>query len=207
MMPRIFLLIHIILSGTLSIFMAGCATTEPSRFYALSPMPATCSETQPDRIKNDISFGIGPIKIPDYLDRPQIVTRGNQNEITLAEFDRWAGQLKDNLLRILSENLSILLATDRISLYPWTASMPIDYQIVIEVIQFDGMLGGDVTLVAIWSVVRGDNNEVLVMKKASFIETAGAQSYAEMVAAQSRALESLSREISSAILATPQKTQ
>lgn len=179
--------------------MAACASTESARFYALSSSAGSISESTANNIPGDITIGIGPISIPDYIDRPEIVTRNNQNEMTLAEFDRWAGDLEESVSNIISENLSILLSTDRIAVYPWKGSLPIDYQVEADVVQFDGTLGGSVTLIARWRIIQCSTKELLVMKKSKITESAGAQSYEAMVAAQSRALSNLSREISIAI--------
>ncbi len=181
------------------ILLAGCASTEPSRFHNLTPMPGSSAETQAEYDENDIAIGIGPVNIPDYLDREQIVTRNNQNEIELGEFNRWAGELQENVAGILFENLSHLLSTDRVSLYPWRGTTPIDFQIEVEILQLDGEMGGNVLLVSHWTILGGDNQKVLMMKKSSFTEPSGAQGYNAFVAAQSRALENLSRQISLAI--------
>ena len=64
-------------------------------------------------ISKGLTIGVGPIRFPDYLDRPGIVTRSSGNTIEIAEFDLWAGSLKDDFMRILAENLSILLGTEK----------------------------------------------------------------------------------------------
>ena len=73
--------------------------------------------------------------------------------------------------------------------------MPIDYQVEVEIYQFDGELGGDLSLTARWTIFGGKDNKVLVMKKTNFTEPAGSPGYEAMVAAQSRALMHLSRDI------------
>ncbi len=188
----------IMLVISFSIF-AGCASTKSSSFYALSSIPNSTSDISLDAADSDITIGIGPIKIPDYLDRPQIVMRDNQNEITVSEFDRWAGQLKDSVANVLSENLSIILSTDRVVLYPWRGSIPLDYQIEVEVIQFDGKPGGDVALIARWMVIEGKSKKVLTIKRSSIKEAAGGKSYTAFVAAQSRSLLNLSQEIATTV--------
>jgi len=187
------------LFGILLMLLAGCAGTEPSRFYMLTSIPGSDAEILSETVAQDVSVGVGPINIPDYLDRQPIVTTSNQHGIKLSEFDRWAGSLKDDFSRVLSENLSILLSTDRVSLFPWRGSMPMDYQIGVEVIQFDGELGGDVSLIARWAIFGGNTKKMLVMKKSSFIEPAGAKGYEALVAAQSRAIGLLSRDMAIAV--------
>jgi len=184
---------------TLLLLLSGCAVrgTVPSRFYTLTPLgPDTepLSET-PER---EASLGIGPVMIPDYLDRQQIVTR-SQNNIELSEFNRWAGTLTDNFSRVLSENLSILLSTERVVLFPRRGSAPLDYEIAVDVIRFDGELGGNVYLIARWGIYDTKKEETLAVRKSSIIEPVGTKGYKALVAAQSRALAGLSRDIAVAV--------
>ena len=185
--------------GVLFLLLAGCAGTEPSRFYTLAPMPGTDAKILSQAESQALSIGVGPVRMPDYLDRQPIVTTSNQHRIKLSEFDRWAGSLKDDFSRVLSENLSILLSTNRVSLFPWRRSMVIDYQVEVEVYQFDGELGGDASLMACWTIFGGKDNKALAMKKTSFTEPAGSPGCEAMVAAQSRALMHLSRDIAVAV--------
>jgi uncharacterized lipoprotein YmbA len=145
------------------------------------------------------SIGIGPISIPYYLDRPQIVTRGASNEFTLAEFDRWGEPVGDNLKRALAANLSILLCTKTIAFFPWRGGIPVDYRIEMEVLRFDGSLGGNVSLDAWWMVSGGDGKKILASKRSTLTEAVGGQDYKSLVSAESRALGTLSREIAETI--------
>jgi len=184
----------------------GCtATTKPSRFYALSSVATSGIETEAEMHGHGVAIGVGPIKLPEHLDRPQIVTRSSNNQLQLAEFDRWAGPLQDDFSRILAENLSILLSTDRVSLYPWRRSVPIDYQVMVDVSRFDAELGGNTLLIARWTVFRGSDKKVLFMERSRINEASRAQGYEAIVAAQSRALGQLSREIADAIKAISRK--
>jgi len=187
------------LVGILLVLMAGCASTEPSKFYTLTPMPGSDAGVLSETGTQNLCVGVGPITIPDYLDRQQIVTSSKQNEIKLSEFHRWAGSLSDNFARVLSENLSVQLSTDRVFLFPWRGPMPIDYQIGVEVIQFDGELGGNASLIARWGIFNVKEEKVVLIKKSSFSEAAGAQGYEALVAAQSRAIGLLSRDITVAV--------
>jgi len=85
-----------ILLIVLSLILAGCAKTPPSRFYTLSPLSGSEAKAGAEKEDHDLTIGVGPITLPDHLDRPQIVTRESSNVIELAEFDRWAGSLKEN---------------------------------------------------------------------------------------------------------------
>jgi hypothetical protein len=185
-------------------FMAGCASTEPARFYLLHSIPDAETEKTAATSKNGITVGIGPVELPAYLDRPQIVTRISKNELNLDEFGQWAEPLSHSFSRILSENLSLLLSTEHIFSYPWSSSTQVDYQVTVEVTRFDGTPGDSVTLNARWAILKGGKKEVLVKRKSSYRQPASGKSYEALVSAKSQALADLSREIADKIKALSQ---
>jgi uncharacterized protein len=180
-----------------SLLVLGACASTPSRFYVLNPLsasetvPATAAERGP-------VIGVGPITLPKYLDRPQIVTRSGRNQLTLAEFDRWAEPLQDNVSRVLAENLARHIPTDHILLHPWPRSAPVDYQVAVEVRQFDGWLGGESTLLARWSILDGAERE-LFNRMAHLHAPSGGQGYEAMVVVMNQMIDTLSRDIATAI--------
>jgi hypothetical protein len=148
------------------------------------------------------AIAVGPVMLPGYLDRPQIVTRRGRHEIELGEFDLWSEPLKDGAARALGENLAILLRTDRVALLPWRGSLRAQYQVAVDVARFEGAAGADVTLEARWRILSGDGKE-LALRRSTVTEAVGAPDYGAMVAAMSRALGALSRDIATAITDLP----
>ncbi len=88
---------------------------------------------------------------------------------------------------------------DRVVPYPWPGSVDVTYQVLVDVYRLDGVLGEKAWLDAQWSVQSKKDKNVLMLKRATFVEPAGGPSYEALVAAQSRALGNLSREIASAL--------
>ena len=187
------------------VFLSGCARTPTAKFYTLRSLVDAETEGPGTPVDGGVTVGLGPIVFPSYLDRPQIVTRVSPNEVALAEFHRWASSLKDDFSNKLARNLSILLATDRVALYPWTSRTPIEVQVKIDVVRFDGQLGKHVVLEAAWAVFGEDPTSPLLSSGSTITETAGAKGYEGLVAAQSRAVAGLSREIAGAIRALPRR--
>lgn len=178
---------------------SGCGGSQPSRFYLIHSVAA--GEILPGQTacRPDLSLGIGPVSLPEYLDRPQIITRTGRNELVLAEFDRWAEPLSDSFTRVLAENLSRMLGTDRVFIYPWPRTTQVDCQVAVEVNHFEGFPGGRAQLSAWWTIY-GDNEKTILMRKQSEIaEPVGSGSPEDLVAAQSRVLAAFSREIALAI--------
>jgi len=195
---RSFLLISLCLLLTL-----GCASSKPSRYYILSPIQKAEKGVEAKASGPSLTIGVGPIEFPGYLDRLEIVTRTSSNEIEFTDFDFWADSLQENFSRVLIENLSILLPTEQILLLPRLKPIPFDYQIVMEVIRFDGAFGGEATLIARWAVFGAKDKKMLLVRKSSMAEPSKAKGYEALVAAQSRAVEHLSREIAEAIQNLP----
>jgi uncharacterized lipoprotein YmbA len=144
-------------------------------------------------------MGVGPVAVPEYLNRTQIVTRTGENQLELAEFDRWAEPLQKNLSRVLVLNLSTLLSTDRVALHPWNRSTPMDYQVIVDVARFEAGTDRTTSLLARWSIVDGASREALLVRKSSFREPIADGGYEATVASMSRAVAALSREIAGAV--------
>lgn len=104
--------------GVLVLVLSGCASTPPTRFFILSPFAG--SERIGARMgERCFAIGIGPVKIPEYLNQPEIVTRITPNELSLDEFAKWAEPLEDSFSHTLAENLSSLLCIQSIAFFPW----------------------------------------------------------------------------------------
>ncbi len=187
------------LSGIILIFLSGCASTGTSRFYTLNSINSADIQEKISLADNSIAIGIGPVEIPDYLDRPQIVTRTSRNELKLSDFNRWAGSLKSDISRVLAKNLSALLSINNVYVYPWKSYIPVKYQVIIDITGFDGTPGGAVLFKANWSIVGENGEKALLSDSSSFSEPINGQGYNALVAAESRILEIFSRDIAAAI--------
>ncbi|MGB8992834.1 MAG: PqiC family protein [Desulfobaccales bacterium] len=187
-----------------AIFLGGCRSQTP-RFYTLSPLQEDQVISKRKSPVQNAVIGIGPVKLADYLDQSMIVTRTSDNQAVKAEYDRWVGSFKDDFMNVLADNIGFLLSTERIYLYPWRLSVPIDYQVVLDVVRCDGRLGDAAWLEARWSIFGGPEKKLLKMNRSSIHEPVRGADYAALVAAQSRALAKLSQEIAEAIQGTGKK--
>ncbi len=177
-----------LLSGVLAL--TGCAGSESVRYYVLSATPAG----PVGAAVRDIPVGVGPVEFPEYLDRPQIMTRTSQNELSMADFDRWAESLKDNTIRVLAENLATLLPSQRVVTYPWKRATPVDYQVTVQVSRFDRLEQGESVLAVRWRVLDGGGGELL-SQTSTYRETPSGPDYPATVAAMNRNLEAFSRDV------------
>lgn len=189
--------------GLLVIILAGCASSPSSKFYQLNSLQNSTSITRDVSPEQNIIIAIGPVRIPDYLDRPQIVTRAGKNELKLSEFDRWAGSLESDVTRVLVEDISGLLPADRFSVIRWipyaVGRVPISCRVEVLVDRFEGTLRDSVLPKAQWNVFSHDRS--LLLKMESLIrEQINGNGYDALVAAMSSALERLSRDVSEGIM-------
>src|SRR5262249_47302329 len=180
----------------------GCASSPPTRLYVFPSL--TGAETAPPAAPRDLTIGVGPVTLHPYLDRPQIVTRANRARLILGEFDQWGAPLHDSVTRSLAENLSLLVPTDRVMLHPWSRTTMPDYQVTVDVLQFDASPGGEVILEARWEILNADD-KVLVIRKSRLTAVAGSHEYEATVTAMGRTLDALSREIAAALLTIAQQ--
>ena len=131
--------------------------------------------------------------VPDYLDRPQIVTILDDYRLHIAEFDRWAQPVTESVIRVLTDDLTRLLGTERVSRYPWPTATEVDVAVEIDILELVGTLGETVVIEARWRITA--DGEILVVRRTTIEEPCEGPDYAALVAAQSRALGTFSREI------------
>ncbi len=187
--------------GVLVLVFSGCASTPPTRFFILSPIAG--SERIGARMgERCFAIGIGPVKIPEYLNQPDVVTRLTQNEVRVDEFVKWVEPLENNISRALAENLSSLLCIRSIVIFPWRGQSLMDYRIDVQVIRMDGKLVESAVLDVSWSIADNTDRKKspLLTKRSIYKEPTGGGDYGAFVSAQSRNLASLSKEIAEAIL-------
>ena len=184
-----------------AIFMlSGCRSAAPPvEFYTLAPLTGMPEEQKTVELNDTLAVGVGPVEIPKINDRQQIVTRTGPNKINVEEFHRWAGSLYEDFLRVLTVNLSVLLHTNLVEAYPWEDYFDPGYRVFMQVHQFDGQLGEHVVLDATWTITGREAKEILLVRKSQMKEPVQDMSYEAFVAAKSRILADLSREIAHAI--------
>ena len=193
----------------MSLSLTGCSSFFPkptpnsSKIFVLfSPFQA--AERQDSDHSGQISLGVGPVRLPGYLDRREIVTRVAQNRFDLSENDRWAEPLDENFTHVLAQNLSILLGSDRIIAYPWPLDKRLRYRVEIEVFRFEVNSAGEAQLSARWSVIDQTGKSASNLKESLLARPAKEKSTDGSVAALSETVADLSREIAQAVIASLQ---
>ncbi|MHC5066585.1 MAG: PqiC family protein [Planctomycetota bacterium] len=173
----------------------GCGSTPPTSFYMLEAIHA---EAEPSKAElTGMSLGVGPVELPHYLDRPELVYRSGTALVEFAEFDQWAEPLQDGFTRVLAENLAYLVPARRTVAFPWRRAVNIDYQVVLQVAAFEADESNRLSLVVRWAIVTPDGEE-RVRRESRITEATETGSNEDTVNAMSRSIAELSREIAEA---------
>jgi uncharacterized lipoprotein YmbA len=194
----VLIIAFIILGGCL-----GKGTQKATRFYLLQPIPGISSGERASVEGEGVMLAIGPVRVREYLSRPEIVTRTQENKIIVHDFHSWGEPLDKNFTAVLGANLSNLLSTDRIVFFPWRRRPNLDYQIVVDVMRFEGDLGGEASLIAHYYILHVGESEEEARRmgiwKSSFSRQTKDDSYQALVSAMSELVGDFSREVAEKI--------
>lgn len=167
--------------------LGACGTTPQSDYYRLS------SDAAPGR-GDSPSLGIGPIEIPEYLNRNTLIYQTGANQLRVANFERWAEPLQQGLNRVLTLNLSGRLDTQNVRPFPWPTSDRPELAVQVWVLALDAS-EDSVTLVAEWRLWQPVTGGELTRRISRISEPVTAASGIEASAGFSLLLARLSDEI------------
>ena len=170
----------------------GCGSSPPVRYYALEPLPP--GDTKESTTS---SVGVGPIKFPEYLKRPQIVSRSTSSEITIAEFDRWVEAVDIAMPRIVAMNLDVLLESVLVITFPFGGGLvDVDYRVVGQVARFDVDQTGQAVLDVQWAILAADGTDVTAPRRDRYqARVVSAGDYGSVVAALNETVDAWSRDM------------
>ncbi len=144
------------------------------------------------------AIAVGPITLPEMVDRPQLVVRVAANRVEILEAQRWAEPLKDEIPRLVARNLGRLLGSNRVSSYRQFAGAAPDYRVLLDIVRFDCLPGREVTVEAAWSLRRHAGGAAR-HGRSLLREQVQGEGYEPLVAALQRALVGLSGDLARAV--------
>ena len=180
----------------LSVLIAGCGASPPIQYYMLNSGVVTGKERP--HLAPNLSVGLGPITLPEIIDRPQLVVRTNTNRVVVADTHRWAGLLKNEIPRVITENLSRILGSTNIRYYPQHGSDTAETRIHVNIQRFESVLGKTATIDAIWTIQRAGSTGRQI-DSVHVQESVPDESYDAVVAAYGRAVFAVSQAIASTL--------
>lgn len=181
------------------LLLAGCSAVSEKKTYFYSLSPIVEVPTNSPAPSSDFSLGLGPMAFPKLLDRPQIITRSGDNKIEREEFHQWGGSLEQEFLQVLVDNLETLTRSSRIYIYPWDSRRRPKYQVRLTVSRFDGKPGKQVQLRVRWQLLGERGKSEIKVQQSLITEPVSGTTFSDYVAAQSRAIAQLAREIKAAL--------
>jgi uncharacterized lipoprotein YmbA len=193
---------RLLAAGLMVVAGAGCVSIlspqpDRSKFFVLTPSadsapPASGAAAGP-------SIGLGPVRLPPYLDRDEIARRVDPNQVQYSQTDRWAEPLESNFRRVLQRDLAGRLSDAQFVGYPWFRTTSIDYRIEVEVEHFEGNQNGDVNLIADWTIKDGKTGKLLVSQHSAIDKPSKGAASPAVVAALSSSVDELSDQIATAM--------
>ncbi|MBE9526387.1 MAG: membrane integrity-associated transporter subunit PqiC [Proteobacteria bacterium] len=174
-------------------FSSGCSfVSKPANFYLLTPI---ADNNDKSFTKENWIIGVGPIALTEHLQRKQIISHAHINQLKIEEFERWAGELDNNISSVISENLGTLMNTKVILIYPWNETINLDYQVEINIRYFSVDENNNVKLIAVWSILDTKNNKLFYIKRSEIISPVMGHTINDQINAQNQALLELSKNI------------
>ncbi len=184
--------------GGCSVLSSFQAKPDPTRFFVLA---ATAGATKVGSLAAGRTVGLGPIEIPGYLQRPELIVRESPTEIRPSTFDRWSEPVDKGIARVLSQNLAAELGLERVTLFPWYSNQEPSYQVRIDFLSFEPLASREARVEVRWDVRRlGEPAGARVRREGVITQPIGSDDGAAAVTALSKALSELARDVASAVL-------
>jgi uncharacterized lipoprotein YmbA len=183
----------IVIAATL--LLGACASSPDVRFYTLDTMPADAGVKTTGK-----TIGLGPLRIPDYLKRPQIVTQESGNQLNIAEYDRWAEPVERVFARTLVTNVDALLNSAIVIQFPYNAMLEPDIRVIGRVQRFDADETGTAILSIQWGAVDGKGGSLIAPRRGNYKATINdPKDYGSIVRALSQTVELLSKDMAATL--------
>lgn len=189
------------LLGAVIVMLSGCATSPLTRYYLLEAGGYAQGERRDCSEESTTVIGIGPIDIPRYLDRPQIVTMVGANEMTFSELDQWGEPFKDGIARVIAQELQTLLCAE-VRDDPWQRSGRAQYRLKVTVSRLEGTFGGEAVLAVHWILTEERTRQVLLARDAHLSAAVKTPDYHGLIAAYSDLIAAFSRTVAETMAET-----
>lgn len=120
----------------LAILLSACLHSPRKQYFALSAaMPAATTGSQ--AVSAQQTIGIGPIKIPEYLQLSRIAYWKTAQQLAYADNGFWAEPLEQGITRVLALNLQAAHPQARVMQFPWRQSQQPTLVVRVEIQRLD----------------------------------------------------------------------
>lgn len=179
----------------LSLFLlSACGGGAGEKYYRLSATAAAARGSS----ASGLSVAVGPVSLPTYIDRPEMVFASGRNEFQIPTNALWVGSLQENISRVVAENLGRLLGSNNVRTSLGSGFNP-RYRVALHVRQFHGISGQEAVLDLTWRVQSGGSGATISRQSGSFREPIIGDGYGPLVTAESRLLEQAAAAIAKSL--------
>ena len=154
---------------------------------------------EPLAARPELGLAVGPLDLPRYLDRPELVTQDQSNRLTVLDAHRWGGSLRTDILRVVADDLGRLLGTARVAVYPSEPRFDARYRVLLDVRDIQATPGLNVVLLVRWTIASMEDGRAVAVEESPIEQPIGSGDYDSLVAADSAAFGTLSRKIADRI--------
>ncbi len=181
-----------ILSLCLFGLLTSCGSKE--NYYRLSATAAAPTGGS----SSGLGVGVGPVALPGYIDRAEVVFASGSNEFQIPANALWVGSLQENISRTLAADLGRILGSRNVrsSLDPGFKPR---YRVALDIRQFHGISGKEALLELSWRIQEGAGGQTISRHNGTFREPIIGDGYGPLVKAESRLLEQCAHAIASSV--------
>ncbi len=188
---------------------SACSSVPPPTLYVLeapvasslektAPTASALEKAAPAGSRQRLAVALGPVTVPDYLDRTDIMRRSSDNRLEFGADERWAEPLRSGLQRLL-----VAVLADRLGPGYWVTggsgrSGQIDVEVPVDIDTFEKDAAGRVVLTATWEV-RADGR--VVRERTGYRRTVTSSGVEDQVRALSADAADLAADLAAAIKA------
>jgi uncharacterized lipoprotein YmbA len=183
------------LAGAVAALLLAACAAPAEHWYALEPT-APAAQSPPDRPL----VGVGPVTVPEFVDRPQLVLREGEYRVNILEQERWAEPLKISLGRLFAGELTGRVADRRFISAPPAALGAPQARLAITVTRIDITRAG-VDMAAHWVYRTADSARPPREGDGAVHEDARGPAYEDCVGATRRAAAALAGEMAATVTA------
>ncbi len=185
-----FLHAGLLFAAMLGLSACGGAT---QKYYQLTSDGAAPTGT------SGLSVGVGPVSLPGYMDRAELVFQSGPNEFQVPSDAHWTGGLKENVSRVLATNLGRRLHSGNVLAFPWNPGAKLRYQIAVDVSQFHAISGQGAVLEVSWRVLNSDGSNTIRRGNGAFHAPIVGDGYGAVVAAENNLLGQLADSMAASL--------
>ncbi len=177
----------------LSALLVGCGGAK-EKSYRLSASEAAATGGS----SSGLSVVVGPVSLPSYIDRAEVVFASGTNEFQVPSDALWLGPLQENICRTVAADLGGILRSRNVR-SSFDSGATGSYRVALTVKQFHGISGQEAILDLSWRIQSGTGGQIISRHSGHYREPIVGDGYGPLVKAESRLLEQAARAIAASL--------